>query len=234
MTEYYCIAQLVVAMDTFGRTHRQAEPYRCEEGQANITIDSHWQELQALQPHLSDEDCEYLASGADFYRQLLRYDGMMLHASAVAVNGKAYLFFGPSGVGKSTHTQLWRYCIPGSFILNDDKPALRQHDGAWYAYGTPWSGKQDMSVNVGMPVAGICLLQQAENNWIAPLDGKEAIFAILEQTLRPGQPALGEKLLELTDQLIRSVPLWKMGCTPSGEAVLLAYEAMRQGDNCEN
>ena len=34
--------------------------------------------------------------------------GFYLHSSAVELDGRAYLFSGKSGVGKSTHTRLWQ------------------------------------------------------------------------------------------------------------------------------
>ena len=180
MVNYYKIANLTIRMSTFGRTLTQAEPYRCEPAEPDIVITSNWQTLQAKQPHLSDEDCEYLCTGASFYRQLLNFDGMLLHASAVVVDGYAYLFSAPCGTGKSTHTRLWLQAFGDrAFILNDDKPALRFEDGAWYAYGTPWSGKHDISANVRVPVAGICFLHQAKENTIRPFSGPKAIFSLL-------------------------------------------------------
>ena len=34
------------------------------------------------------------------------------------------------------------------------------------------------------------------------------------------------KLLELLDQLVTAVPVWKMECTPDPEAARVAYRAM--------
>ena len=66
------------------------------------------------------------------------YNGLMLHASAAALGGRAYLFSGPCGRGKSTHTRLWQQTFGEAVqVFNDDKPALRRLDGRWYAYGTP-------------------------------------------------------------------------------------------------
>ena len=73
---------------------------------------------------------------------------MLLHSSAVVVDGYAYLFSADSGTGKSTHTGLWKQHFGDrAYIINDDKPAIRKVDGEWYVFGTPWSGKTDTSVN---------------------------------------------------------------------------------------
>ena len=230
MEQYYEIAGLTVQMDSFGRTLRQAEPYRCVPAEPDIIIQSDWKTLRQQQPHLSDEDCEYLCTGASFYRQLLNFDGMLLHASAVVVDGWVYLFSAPCGTGKSTHTGLWRQVFSDrAYMLNDDKPALRFVDGHWYAYGTPWSGKHDISTNVRVPVAGICFLHQARENTIVPFSGPKAIYSLLEQTVRPRSAELRMHLMVLLDRLLTHLPVWQMGCNMNPQAAMVSYEAMSAG-----
>lgn len=227
MVQYYKIAGLTVQMDSFGRTVEQAAPYRCPPAEPDVIIRSDWKVLQQSQPHLSDEDCEYLCTGGSFYRQLLNFDGMLLHASAVVVDGWAYLFSAPCGTGKSTHTRLWREVFGDrAYMLNDDKPALRFENGRWYAYGTPWSGKYDISTNVRVPVAGICFLHRAQENTIAPLSGPKAIFSLLEQTARPPAAELRRQLMVLLDLLLNNLPVWQMGCNMDPQAAQVSYEAM--------
>lgn len=225
--EFYCkIAGLTVLLDSFGRTVEQAKPYLCDPAEPDIVIRSKPVTLPRY-AHLSESDREYLASGSSFYRQLLQFDGMMLHASAVVVDGKAYLFSANSGTGKSTHTQLWlRKFGDRAYILNDDKPALRLHDGVWYAYGTPWSGKHDISVNTGVPVAGIAMVERGEENTIAPFAGTEAILSVLRQVNRPKDAAFRAQLLTLLDQLIAQVPVWQLRCNMEPEAAEVSYRAM--------
>ena len=230
MVQYYKIAGLTVKMDSFGRTEEQALPYRCDPAEPDMVIQSDWKSFQQRQPHLNDEDCEYLCTGGSFYRQLLQFDGMLLHASAVVVDGRAYLFSAPCGTGKSTHTKLWLQVFGDrAVILNDDKPALRHENGVWYAYGTPWSGKHDISSNIRVPVAGICFLYQAKENTIEPFGGAKAIFSLLEQTARPAGADLRMQLMTLLDRLMAQVPVWRMGCNMDPQAALVSYETMSAG-----
>lgn len=227
MTHYYKIAGLTVAMDSFGKTSAQAEPYLCEPTEPDIRISSAPETLRTRQPHLSLESCEYLCTGASFYHQLLRFDGLMLHASAVVLDGRAYLFSAPCGTGKSTHTGLWKQVFGSrAKILNDDKPALRLEEGVWYAYGTPWSGKQDISLNTRAPLAGICFLHQAPENAIAPYTGTGVIHDLLAQTPRPRDPELLVQLMRLLDRLITGIPIWQMGCNMDPAAAIVSCEAM--------
>lgn len=186
---------------------------------------------QQENPHLSLDECEYIWTGAKFYRRLLDYDGFMLHASALAYEGRAYLFSAPCGTGKSTHAGLWRqhFGTAKVGIINDDKPALRCIDNTFYAYGTPWSGKSDSSLNVKVPLQAICFLEQCTHNWIKQLEPKATLKLILNQTLRPYELESMDNLLNLLDKLIRQIPVYKMGCTISSEAVEMAWQAMSPG-----
>ncbi len=231
MLQYYKIAGLTVQMDTFGRTLAQAEPYLCPE-QESVDMEIQIPEianetLHKDQPHLSIDDCEYINTGRAFYSKLMDHTGMMLHACAVVVDGKAYLFSATSGTGKSTHVNLWlKQFGDRAVILNDDKPALRLEDGVWYAYGTPWSGKYDISSNQRVPLAGIAMIERSETNEIEPFTGSKAVFQILEQTLRPRGARYRVVLLELMEKLMAQVPVWKLRCNMDPEAAIVSYEAM--------
>ncbi len=227
MERFYKIAGLTVQMDTFGRTEKLAEPYLCSEGPADLVIRSDREGVQDKNPTISASHCEYLASGASFYQQLMAFDGLLLHAAAVVVDGKAYLFTAPRKTGKSTHVQLWLDAFGDrALILNEDKPALRRIDGKWYAFGTPWSGKTGRNTNLQVPIGGIAVLTRAEENSIEAYPGAMALHQLLEQTVRPTDPRLSIRLLELMDSLLRQVRVWKLHCNMDRSAAELAYKTM--------
>ena len=229
MTKKYRIAGLLVAMESFGRTQEQAIPYLCSSDEKeHFTVYSDVAAVKKKYPEATDDLAEYLSTGSSFYSQLLDYEGFMLHSSAVVVDGKAYLFSASSGTGKSTHTNLWLQAFGDrAYILNDDKPALRMVNGKWYAFGTPWSGKYDLSVNVGVELAGVAVLERAKKNEIERFGGSSAIFNLLSQANRPKEYNKREKLLILIDKLIADVPIWKLKCNMEMEAAKVAYAAMR-------
>ena len=228
MEKLYKIADLVVAMDTFGRTEQQAIPYLLGElAEPVFSVKSYADVMKEQFPNLSDDDAEYMGTGGGFYKELLKNGGLQLHSSAVVVDRKAYLFSANSGTGKSTHTGLWLKLFGDkAIILNDDKPALRKKDGIWYAYGTPWSGKHDISVNTGVPVAGICMIERGQENVIEPFDGRQAILAVFSQCSVIKSAEYRILQLELLDDLIRNVPIWKLHCNMEIEAAKVSYEAM--------
>ena len=150
---------------------------------------------------------------------------MMVHASAVVVDNRAYLFSATSGTGKSTHTELWlKKFGDRAFILNDDKPALRLIDGVWHACGTPWSGKYDISKPVCVPLAVIAFLNRDTTNHIEPYKGPMVAFELLNQTLRHDKKM--NQLMDTLNRLVSSVPIYKLYCNMDPEAAEVSYNAM--------
>lgn len=228
------VANLVVELDVKSDflVSRLGQYYCADEEKTDIHIDVSQQfytDRWAENPQMTLGECECLWSGGYFYEQLVRFGGIMLHASCVEYKGKAYLFSARSGTGKSTHTHLWLKYMPGARIINDDKPAIRCIDGVYYAYGTPWSGKTDESVNVGVPIEGIAFLSRGENS-IKRISGIKALPLFMEQTVRPRDKALMENMLEVMDGVLADVPIYEMSCDISREAVETAYYGM-SGEN---
>ena len=231
----YDIAGLKVDLkNTSGRTGKQALPYLADnqdETEADITIDvtpKRIENAMAEHPELNQGDWEYMLTGSDFYTQLIKYKGILLHSSCIVVDGWAYAFSADSGVGKSTHTQLWlKHFSDRAHMLNDDKPAIRIIDGRVYACGTPWSGKYDYSTPEIVPLAGICFISRGEENRIKKADTSKAIYNIFAQTVRKLGADAMENLFDVLDEIFKKVPIWDLECNISDEAVLTSYNAMK-------
>lgn len=225
---FYRIADLLIEMNTSGRTELQARPYLTDEdGKADMTVRSNAAELHKTHSYLSEDDCEYLATGSNFYRQLVAFDGMMLHASCVVVEDRAYLFSAPCGTGKSTHVKLWMKLFgERAYVLNDDKPALRVIDGKVYAYGTPWSGKFDFSRNARVELGGIAVVKRAAENSIRRLPSDEALFALMNQTVRPSSDKIIERYLTTMQNVVETGKIFELSCNMDISAARLSYETM--------
>lgn len=235
MEQYYQIADLVLKFDFSGRTFLQAEKYICdsvEDADIEFDMDAFQESYRYLcekynGTNYTYNDIEYMVTGLHFYRKLLSFDGFMMHSSAVVVDNQAYLFSANSGTGKSTHTELWlKLFSDRAYILNDDKPAVRMVDGVWYAYGTPWSGKHDISVNARVPIAGVAFLERAEKNSITRMDPGDAAMALIMQINRSRFPEAMEKLFDLYEKFVQQVPVWNLKCNMDPEAAIVSYEAM--------
>ncbi len=186
----------------------------------------YYEKMQKEYPQLTVEECEYLWSGSGFYNQLIKHGGLLLHSSCVEYEGRAYLFSAKSGTGKSTHTHLWLKYLKGSRIVNDDKPAIRKIGEKYYAYGTPWSGKTDESINEGVEIGGIAFLNRGENA-IKPIGGIKAASLFMNQTVRPNDKENMEKCLDNLNELLSGVPIYELSCDMSEDAVKTSYNAMK-------
>lgn len=233
MEQYYRIAGLTVKMDTFGKTAERGKKYICEPCEnidieiSSKTLEEEGFDAKAKWPFFDDDEREHGVTGLLFYRDLLRFNGMKLHSSAVVVDNKAYLFSANQGTGKSTHTRLWLKLFGDrAYIINDDKPAIRLEDGVWYVYGTPWSGKNDISVNAKVPLGGIAILNRSEINEISRFFGIDAILAIITQVNKPKKAEYRTKLMNLLDNLVSTIPIWELKCNMDPEAAIVSYEAM--------
>lgn len=228
----YKIADVIVDFDVqYPRLKRQIEDYKYDgDGNTNIKIrfeEQFFKDRLNDFPHLDCDTIEYMFLGAEYYTALVHFNGMMLHSSCVVYDGKAYLFSAPSGTGKSTHTQLWLKRFPGAYILNDDKPAIRITENGIYAYGTPFSGKTDLNVNTGVPIGGICVIERGKTNHIEKIPTDEALFNIMNQTVRPYKEEEMEKMLDTLDKVVRNVPMYKLSCNMELEAAEVAYNGMK-------
>lgn len=168
-----------------------------------------------------------------FSQAVLREEGIGIHASAVAHKGKAYLFLGKSGTGKSTHARLWLQHIPDTELMNDDNPAIRIKEGTAYAYGTPWSGKTPCYRNVCYPIGGIARLRQAPHNRFRQLDDVEAFMALLPGCMVIKKDAiLYDALCNKLTWLTEHVTIGMMECLPEGEAAVLNEERLTRSTLC--
>lgn len=179
-------------------------------------------------PDSADEYIEFVCVYRAFCNEIARRGAMLFHAAVIEVDGRGYAFAAPSGTGKSTHISLWRKTFgEGVHIINGDKPILREKDGAFTAYGTPWCGKEGWGRNASAPLSGICFLHRAAENSIAHMKAEEAVDRVFSQLLKPASPEGLAETLRLVDLLIRQVPIYSLGCNISEEAARVAYEAMK-------
>lgn len=226
------IAELIVDVPEAEGLALRCEHYAYPDApNVDIVIREDAYRVGRYHPNFPGKTIAYTESAYQFYLKLVEFNGFILHSSTVVFEGKAYLFSGNSGIGKSTHTRLWQSTFgPGARVINDDKPALRMVDGVWYAYGTPWCGKDGININEKAPVAGVCFLKQAPHNAIRRLSSQEALENILKQTIRKFRnPMALNTVLGHLDQFLKMIPVYELENLPVPDAARLSYETMRRG-----
>ncbi len=192
--------------------------------------DEKLQKLKDKHPTLGFDELEYIFTGFAFSNSILDFNGFCLHSSAVSVDNKAVLFSAPCGTGKSTHTRLWTeyFGKEKAVIINDDKPAIRLVDDVFYVYGTPWSGKNNIHTNIKVPLQAIVFIRQSEENYVEVLKSREVVKLLMEQSLRPFSSNNDgmSNLLNILDSIIKKIPIYRLGCNISMDAVELIYSTV--------
>lgn len=213
------------------------------EGLPNVTERFFWREGEEI-VRQEGESCRlYIPESfsEDFCRQgkwllylglermLLPRKRLILHASAVIHQGKAYLFSAPSGGGKSTHAALWQTHY-GAKLLNGDKVVIEVKDGVCMAYGSPVAGSSGIYENVGAPIAAIFVLHKAKYNQLTQLPKRSALLALYSEAIKcPDDPDFNTKLLDLLQGLQNTVPVFSLECLPekgAGDCILTNLEGM--------
>ena len=154
-------------------------------------------------------------------------DCFLMHGAVIAWKNQGYLFTAPSGTGKSTHLALWKkYLGDQAEVINGDKPILKVTEEEVWVYGTPWAGKEQWQVNKKIALKGICFLERGEKNSIQKIDSFSALPFLMRQVYFTDAPQSAGKTMELLDQMLKKVPLYRMKCDISKEAFECSFGAM--------
>lgn len=155
---------------------------------------------------------------------------LLFHSSVTIRDGKAYMFLGHSGTGKSTHSRQWQITFPDAWLLNDDNPIVRiLSDGTAYVYGSPWSGKTPCYKQKTAPIQAIVQLAQAPQNSIQKLRMVKAYPYILSSVSGlKTKPAMMDDLYESIANLLEKVSVYKLDCLPNEQAAQVCYNACSQ------
>lgn len=150
---------------------------------------------------------------------LLPWGRIILHASAVIYQGKAYVFAAPSGVGKSTHAALWETHF-GAHILNGDKVILHIGEEGVMASGGPAAGSSGIYRNETVPVAAVYLLKQGAENRLEPVPKRAAILSLYSQAVKSSRDAdFNSQLFDLATTIERQLAVFSLECLPEKSAV---------------
>lgn len=140
---------------------------------------------------------------------VLDHGGLLLHAATVVRDGRAYVFFGPSGAGKTTTTRL----SPRDTVLSDDMtlvlPGARGFEAVGIPFGMAHHHVPDTSAS--FPIAGLHRLVQSPAVERAPLGGAAALAELatcLPYVCERREEAA--QALEIAGRLLREVPAWRL------------------------
>ncbi len=229
----YRIAEMNIAVKAkYEETYRYMADFLTDSEEYELSIEP-TDEMIRYEAELGEEihgdaGSPYICEAVAILRVICDYiinkGGFFLHCSCLKYKEEAIIFTAPSGTGKSTHAALWRKHFGDQVtMINDDKPLMREKDGRFVIYGTPWNGKHGIGANTSAPVRAVVFLSQAPENTAKPIDPIEAITLLLQQTVLPSDKGALSKLLDMLGRLVENVPMLRLGCTISDEAVTTIY-----------
>lgn len=150
-----------------------------------------------------------------------------MHSSVVVNKGKAYLFLGKSGTGKSTHSRLWLDNIEGSELLNDDNPIIRVTDDGVVAYGSPWSGKTACYKNESAPVGAFVQIRQCPENRIFRMSLPQAYATLYSSCSGLKTCAeMADALHSTMEKTVTLAPFYLLDCRPDREAAQICFNTI--------
>jgi len=144
--------------------------------------------------------------------------GLMFHTAGIVRKGKAHLFFGHSGSGKTTVSRV----SDTDTILNDDLLILLPQPGKdpanfkWMAYSTPfWNPTQVQPTRESAPVVGIYRLVQDRDVFLEPMGSGQALAEMISNIpVIPDDPARGTELLNRGTTFLKEVPAYRLHFLP--------------------
>jgi len=114
---------------------------------------------------------------------LAQEGGFLLHSAGAIRNGRAFLFSGVSGAGKTTISRLAPADVT---LLTDEVSYIRRNsgDGGYRACGTPFAGELARGgENCSAPIESLFFLTQGRENKIEPMAKSESIGSLMRNIL---------------------------------------------------
>ena len=147
---------------------------------------------------------------------LAREGGFLLHAASAIRNGKAFLFAGVSGAGKTTISRL---APPDATLLTDEISYIRKQGDHYVAFGTPFTGElAKLGKNVSAPIATLYLLAQGSRNQIEAVSAGEATRSLLANVLFFAEdPELVRMIFHSTFEFVNRVPVSRLTFVPDSK-----------------
>ena len=169
--------------------------------------ETRWGQLWSSEPDgHSDFQLPHPLDQLLFLAPLARSQGLLLHASGAVIDGKAFVFAGHSGDGKTTLSRM--LAAEGLELLSDERIALRREGESFRAYGTPWPGEGDVVSSSSYPLAGVFLLKKGDRHRVR--DGRPSLLAaeLLSRAIVPYYLAdETQNVLDVVHHLASLVPL---------------------------
>jgi len=141
-----------------------------------------------------------------------RAGGLMFHAAGIVRNGRANLFYGHSGSGKTTVARL----SPDALVLNDDLVLLLPGNSGWQVHATPfWNPSQVQPTRQSAPLAGMYRLVQDKEVFLHKMSAAQALAELVSNVpIIPDDKYRSPEILIRGAKLLEDVPAYQLHFLP--------------------
>jgi len=139
--------------------------------------------------------------------------GFLLHAASAIRDGKAFLFSGVSGAGKTTISRLAPSDVT---LLTDEISYVRRDAHGYVAWGTPFAGElARLGENCSAPLAALYFLNKGPENRMDPIPASDAVRLLLRNILFFAEdPDLVAHLFRSAFEFVERVPVRQLTFFP--------------------
>lgn len=167
-----------------------------------------------------------------------------IHSASILYQDQVWLFSGHSGMGKSTHTNLWKEQFGTEIINGDlnligwsngeqtnigqsvDKPGSKGHP---IVYGMPWCGTSGIASTKSYPLGGIVLLGRSDNDHFELLTNDQKIVRVMQRMISPvWKEEMLNQNLTCAEKLAKQIPIFYFLCTKEPSAAGRMKDAIDQ------
>lgn len=157
---------------------------------------------------------------------LARMGYVSFHAAAIEIQGGAYAFSGPSGIGKSTRAEAWQKALNAE-LINGDRPLIDVRN--LELYGVPWDGKEMCLRNVHYPLKAICEVRRSNSVYIRNMSFTQRRKLLMRQSFLPmwDNETAAIQMANIT-RLAASAQMIRIFSGPDEEDARVLYSALEE------
>ncbi len=157
---------------------------------------------------------------------LARRGYVSLHSASIEVNGEAFAFTGPSGMGKSTRAQAWIDALDAK-LINGDRPLIDVRN--MELFGVPWDGKEQCFRNVHYPLKAICEVRRSGLVYVREMSFSQRRKVLMQQCFIPMWDSETAAIqIANISKLAAKTNMVRIFCGPTTEDAQALYSALQK------
>ena len=193
----------------------------------HLSKDGHNVHCYSLPPYNADFHYDFFHALRLVFLYLAQKHGMAaLHSASILYKDKLWLFSGHSGMGKSTHTNLWKEQF-NTPVINGDLNLLAMEDGTPVVHGIPWCGTSGIYDTNTYPLGGIILVNRGTTDFTEEITTDQKQLLVSQRLISPSwTKELWENNFKVVESVTDNILVCKLFCTKDKSAAVVMRETI--------